>query len=88
MSHATSVIEALRLAQSATMIILQSVRTAIAEGAIGATLQMAAWIPGKLLSNLDTSVDDQLTLVAVVHLLSVIKTIASRAPVTRVRICS
>ena len=80
MSHATSVTEALHLAQS--------VRTTIAEGVIGAPPQTVVWILSMLINNLGMTMNSQLTILLVVHLLSVTKMIASQAPVTRVQIFS
>ena len=80
MSHATSVTEALHLAQS--------VRTTIAEGVIGAPPQTVVWILSMLIHNLGMTMNSQLTIIPAVHLLSVTKMIASQAPVTRVQIFS
>ena len=80
MSHATSVTEALHLAQS--------VRTTIAEGVIGAPPRMVVWILGMLISTYGLTVKPQLTVIPAVHLLSVTKMIANQAPVTQVQIFS
>lgn len=88
MSHATSVTEALHLAQSETMTTPRSVRTPIAEGVIGVPLRTAVWILGMLLTNLDMTVDTQLTVIIVVHLLSEATMIANQAPATQAQIFS
>ena len=87
-SHVTSVTEALHLARSVTMIIPQNVRTIIAEAVIGVPPRMAAWILGMLPNNLSMISAIQLKVIEVVHLLSVIKTTASRAPATQAQIFS
>ena len=63
-------------------------RIIIAEGVIEVLLQMAVWILGKLLNKISMTLDTQLTVILVVHLLSVTKTIASQAPATQAQIFS